>query len=99
MQEKAESDKAFREEELNIRKKEETKAQFQAMLPQQQSFLQAMTQQQAQQQKQNQHLQMLTAQQSQALMSVLEKLLLKEWLKNVKDQFHSSLVLQQEVLD
>ena len=96
MQEKAESDKAFREEELNIRKKEETKAaQFQAMLPQQQSFLQAMTQQQ----KQNQHLQMLTAQQSQALMSVLEKLLLKEWLKNVKDQFHSSLVLQQEVLD
>ena len=79
MQEKAESDKAFREEELNIRKKEETKAaQFQAMLPQQQSFLQAMTQQQAQQQKQNQHLQMLTAQQSQALMSVLEKLLLKE---------------------
>ena len=75
MQEKAESDKAFREEELNIRKKEETKAaQFQAMLPQQQSFLQAMTQQQ----KQNQHLQMLTAQQSQALMSVLEKLLLKE---------------------
>ena len=96
MQEKAESDKAFREEELNIRKKEETKvAQFQAMLPQQQSFLQAMTQQQ----KQNQHLQMLTAQQSQALMSVLEKLFLKEWLKNVKDQFHSSLVLQQEVLD
>ena len=79
MQEKAESDKAFREEELNIRKKEETKAaQFQAMLPQQQSFLQAMTQQQAQQQKQNQHLQMLTAQQSQALMSVLEKLFLKE---------------------
>ena len=100
MQEKAESDKAFREEELNIRKKEETKAaQFQAMLPQQQSFLQAMTQQQAQQQKQNQHLQMLTAQRSQALMSVLEKLFLKEWLKNVKDQFHSSLVLQQEVLD
>ena len=79
MQEKAESDKAFREEELNIRKKEETKAaQFQAMLPQQQSFLQAMTQQQAQQQKQNQHLQMLTAQRSQALMSVLEKLFLKE---------------------
>ena len=80
MQEKAESDKAFREEELKIRKKEEeTKAaQFQAMFPQQQSFLQAMTQQQAQQQKQNQHMQMLTAQQSQAMMSVLEKLLLKE---------------------
>ena len=43
MQEKAESDKAFREEELRLRKKEEeTKAaQFQAMFNQQQSFLQA----------------------------------------------------------
>ena len=80
MQEKAESDKAFREEELKIRKKEEeTKAvQFQAMFTQQQSFLQAMTQQQAQQQQQNQHMQMLMAQQSQAMMSVLEKLLSKE---------------------
>ena len=79
MQEKAESDKAFREEELNIRKKEETKAaQFQAMFTQQQSFLQAMTQQQAQQQQPNQHMQMLMAQQSQAMMSVLEKLLSKE---------------------
>ncbi|CAH3187800.1 unnamed protein product, partial [Porites evermanni] len=58
MQEKAESDKAFREEELKIRKKEEeTKAaQFQAMFTQQQSFLQAMTQQEAQQQQQNQHM-------------------------------------------
>ena len=52
-----------------------------------------------QQQKRNQHMQMLTAQQSQAMMSVLEKLLLKKWLKNIKDQFHSRLVLQQEVLD
>ena len=69
------------------------------MFPQQQSFLQAMTQHQAQQQQQNQHMQMLMAQQSQAMMSVLEKLLLKEWLKRVKHQFHSSLVLQQEVLD
>ncbi|KAK2547243.1 hypothetical protein P5673_032908 [Acropora cervicornis] len=70
MQENAESDKAFREEELKIRKKEEeTKAaQFQAMFTQQQSFLQAMTQQQAQQQQQNQHMQMLMAQQSQAMM-------------------------------
>ena len=101
MQEKAESDKAFREEELKIRKKEEeTKAaQFQAMFPQQQSFLQAMTQQQAQQQKQNQHMQMLTAQQSQAMMSVLEKLLSKEWLKRVTYQFQSIWMLQQEVLD
>ncbi|KAK2560236.1 hypothetical protein P5673_017220 [Acropora cervicornis] len=76
MQEKAESDKAFREEELKIRKKEEeTKAaQFQAMFTQQQSFLQAMTQQQ----QQNQHMQMLMAQQSQAMMSVLEKLFSKE---------------------
>ena len=76
MQEKAEPDKAFREEELKIRKKEEeTKAaQFQAMFTQQQSFLQAMTQQQ----QQNQHMQMLMAQQSQAMMSVLEKLLSKE---------------------
>ena len=81
MQEKAESDKAFREEELKIRKKEEeTKAaQFQAMFTQQQSFLQALTQQQAQQQQQNQHMQMLMAQQSQAMISVLEKLLSKEW--------------------
>ena len=80
MQEKAESDKAFREEDLKIRKQEEeTKAaQFQAMFTQQQSFLQAMTQQQAQQQQQNQHMQMLMAQQSQAMMSVLEKLLSKE---------------------
>ena len=80
MQEKAESDKALREEELKIRKKEkETKApQFQAMFTQQQSFLQAMTQQQAQQQQPNQHMQMLMAQQSQAMMSVLEKLLSKE---------------------
>ena len=40
MQEKAESDKAFGEEELKMRKKEEeTKAaQFQAMFTQQQSF-------------------------------------------------------------
>ena len=69
MQKKAESDKAFREKELKIRKKEEeTKApQFQAMLTQQQSFLQVMTQQQ----QQNQHMQMLMAQQSQAMMSVL----------------------------
>ena len=65
------------------------------MFTQQQSILQAMTQQQ----QQNQHMQMLMAQQSQAMMSVLEKLFLKEWLKRVKDQFHSSLVLQQEVLD
>ena len=80
MQEKAESDKAFREEKLRLRKtEEETKAaQFQAMFNQQQSFLQAMTQQQAQQQQQNQHLQMLMAKQSQAIMSVLEKRLLKE---------------------
>ena len=79
MQEKAESAKAFREEELKIRKKEETKApQFQAMFTQQQSFLQAITQQQAQQQQPNQHMQMLMAQQSQAMMSVLEKLLSKE---------------------
>ena len=80
MQEKAESDMALREEELRMRKKEEeTKAaQFQAMFTQQQSVLQAMAQQQAQQQQQNQHMQMLTAQQSQAMMSVLEKLLLKE---------------------
>lgn len=96
MQEKAESDKAFREEELKIRKKEETKAaQFQAMFTQQQSFLQAMTQQQ----QQNQHMQMLMAQQSQAMMSVLEKLLSKEWLKRVTYQFHSIWILQQEVLD
>ena len=101
MQEKAESDKAFREEELKIRKKEEeTKAaQFQAMFTQQQSFLQALTQQQAQQQQQNQHMQMLMAQQSQAMMSVLEKLLSKEWLKRVTYQFHSIWILQQEVLD
>ena len=101
MQEKAESDKAFREEELKIRKKEEeTKAaQSQTMFPQQQSFLQAMTQHQAQQQQQNQHMQMLMAQQSQAMMSVLEKLLSKEWLKRDTDQFHSIWVLQLEVLD
>lgn len=79
MQEKAESDMAFREEELKIRKKEEeTKAaQFQAMFTQQQSFLQAMTQQQAQQQQQNQHMQMLMAQQNQAMMSVFEITLVK----------------------
>ena len=80
MQEKAKSDMALREEELKMRKKEEeTKvAQFQAMFTQQQSFLQAMAQQQAQQQQQNQHMQMVMAQQSQAKMSVLEKLLQKE---------------------
>ena len=80
MQDKAKSDMALREEELKIRKiEEETKtAQFQAMFTQQQSFLQAMAQQQAQQQQQNQHMQMLMAQQSQAMMSVLEKLLRKE---------------------
>ena len=38
-----------------------------------------MTQQQAQQQQPNQHMQMLMAQQSQAMMSVLEKLLSKQW--------------------
>ena len=81
MQEKAKSDMAFREEELKIRKiKEETKAaQFQAMFTQQQSVLQAMAQQQAQQQQQqNQPMQMLMAQQSLAMMSVLEKLFQKE---------------------
>ena len=80
MQEKAKSDMALREEELMIRKlEEETKAaQFQAMFTQQQSVLQAMAQQQAQQQQQNQHMQMLMAQQSQAMMSVLEKLLQKD---------------------
>ena len=80
MQEKAKSDMALREEELKIRKiEEETKAaQFQAMCTQQQSILQAMAQQQAQQQQQNQHMQMLMVQQSQAMMSVLEKLLQKE---------------------
>lgn len=80
MQEKAKSDMALREEELMIRKlEEETKAaQFQAMFTQQQSILQAMAQQQAQQQQQNQHMQMLMAQQSQAMMSVLEKLLQKD---------------------
>ena len=80
MQEKAKSDMALREEELMIRKLEkETKAaQLQAMFTQQQSILQAMAQQQAQQQQQNQHMQMLMAQQSQAMMSVLEKLLQKE---------------------
>ena len=85
MQEKAKSDMALREEELMIRKlEEETKAaQFQAMFTQQQSILQAMAQQQAQQQQQNQHMQMLMAQQSQAMMSVLEKLLQKDWLKRV----------------
>ena len=85
MQEKAKSDMALREEELMIRKlEEETKAaQFQAMFTQQQSVLQAMAQQQAQQQQQNQHMQMLMAQQSQAMMSVLEKLLQKDWLKRV----------------
>ena len=44
------------------------------MFTQQQSFLQAM---QAPQQQQNQHMQMLMAQQSQAMMSVLEKTLAK----------------------
>ena len=75
MQEKAKSDMALREKEVKIRKiEEETKAaQFQAMFTQQ-----AMAQQQAQQQQQNQHMQMLMAQQSQAMMSVLEKLLQKE---------------------
>ena len=58
------------------------------MFTQQQSFLQAMTQQQAQQQQQNQHMQMLMEQQSQAMMSVLEKLFSKEGLKRVTYQFH-----------
>ena len=44
------------------------------MFTQQQSFLQAM---QAPQQQQNQHMKMLMAQQSQAMMSVLEKTLAK----------------------
>lgn len=84
MQEKAKSDMTLREEELKIRKKEEeTKAaQFTTMFTQQQSVLQAMAQQQApqqaQQQQHNQHMQMLMAQQSQALISALEKLLQKE---------------------
>ena len=80
MQEKAKSDMALREEEFKIREIEEetNAAQFQAMFTQQQSVLQAMAQQQAQQQQQNQHMQMLMAQQSQAMMSVLEKILQKE---------------------
>ena len=66
------------------------------MFTQQQSFLQAM---QAPQQQQNQHMQMLMAQQSQAMMSVLEKLLLKEWLKSHRSVlFHLSFT-EQEVLD
>ena len=87
MQDKVKSDMDLREKEVKIRKiEEETKAaQFQAMFTQQQSVLHAMAQQHAQQQQQNQHMQMLMAQQSQAMMSVLEKLLQKEWLKRVWD--------------
>ena len=69
------------------------------MFTQQQSFLQAMTQQQAQQQQQNQHMQMLMAQQSQAMMSVLEKLLLKEWLKSHRSVLFQLSFTEQEVLD
>ena len=69
------------------------------MFTQQQSFLQAMTQQQAQQQQPNQHMQMLMAQQSQAMMSVLEKLLLKEWLKSHRSVLFQLSFTEQEVLD
>lgn len=70
---------ALREEEVQIRKREEIKAaQFTAMFTRQQSDLQAMAQHQAEQQQNNQHMQMLMAQQSQAFISVLEKLLQKE---------------------
>ena len=74
MQEKAESGKTFREEQLKIRKKKRNQS---CSIP---SYVHpaAMNQQQAQQQQQNQHMQMLMAQQSQAMMSVLEKLLSKE---------------------
>ena len=82
------------------KKEEETKAaQFQAVLTQHQSFLQAMTQRRARQLQQNQHMQMLMAQQSQAMMSVLEKLLLREWLKSHRPVLFQSSFTEQEVLD
>ena len=79
LKEKCEREMALREKEIEMKKnKQQDKAnQFQIMVNQQQTLLQAMQQQQAQQQQQSQNLHMIMAQQNQAIMSLLEKVIPK----------------------
>ena len=79
LKEKCEREMALREKEIEMKKNEQQdKAnQFQIMVNQQQTLLQAMQQQQAQQQQQSQNLHMIMAQQNQAIMSLLEKVIPK----------------------
>ena len=79
LKEKCEREMALCEKEIEMKKNEQQdKAnQFQVMVNQQQTLLQAMQQQQAQQQQQSQNLHMIMAQQNQAIMSLLEKVMSK----------------------
>lgn len=79
LKEKSEREMALREKEIEMKKNEQQdKAnQFQVMVNQQQTLLQAMQQQQAQQQQQGQNLHMIMAQQNQAIMALLEKVIPK----------------------
>jgi len=79
LKKKCEREMALREKEIEIKKNEqqEKASQFQVMVNQQQTLLQAMQQQQAQQQQQSQNLHMIMAQQNQAIMSLLEKVVPK----------------------
>ena len=79
LKEKCEREMALREKEIEMKKNEQQdKAnQFQLMVNQQKTLLQAMQQQQAQQQQQSQNLHMIMAQQNQAIMALLEKVIPK----------------------
>ena len=79
LKEKCEREMAHREKEIEMKKnKQQDKAnQFQVMMKQQQTLLQVMQQQQAQQQQKSQNLHMIMAQQNQAIMSLLEKVMSK----------------------
>ncbi|XP_044166330.1 uncharacterized protein LOC122950339 [Acropora millepora] len=72
LKEKCQREMALREKEIE---KKDKANQFQVMVNQQQTLLQAMQQQQAQQQSQNLH--MIMAQQNQAIMALLEKVIPK----------------------
>lgn len=80
LKEKCEREMTLREKEIEMKKKEQQDkaSQFEVMFNQQQTLLQAMQQQQAQQQQQSQNLHLIMAQQNQAIMSLLGKVMSKQ---------------------
>lgn len=63
---------------MNRKEQQEKVRQFELMFEQQQAMLQAMQQQQAQEQQQNQSLHLMMAQQNQAIVSLIEKMVSKD---------------------